>query len=170
MIILYASASSPEVLIPTIGGIGATLLGVLVGAIATGRSQRRHWAIQTQTEACSELLRESTRVFTELASANLEGRRKTNRALIDWDAWNQAMNVLDLTTERSIVRAAHELDRTLSVMHTKVGRGELTAEGQWRNASGDVERARLELVNVARKVLDVRGPPLTQLHGKPRSG
>jgi hypothetical protein len=76
------------ILISGASGALVTLLGVVVGGVMAGRSQRLHWLRDKQIEACAELLRESTAM--QISLRNLWNRGEVK----DWTAWNQALAMI----------------------------------------------------------------------------
>src|SRR4051794_24019272 len=104
-----------SLIITTVGAALTTLLGVLVGGAITSRSQQRHWSRDRQTEACAQVLRESSNVLIQLAAAN---GRLVNQApeqlerpvpglptLLDWRPWNEALAMASLIADHELVEA-----------------------------------------------------------------
>jgi hypothetical protein len=66
-----AAAIPWDVVLSTVGGVLATLVGVLVGGAISSRAQTRHWTLTTQAEACAGVLREYAQVSLALTQASL---------------------------------------------------------------------------------------------------
>ncbi|MBS2966839.1 hypothetical protein KGA66_27640 [Actinocrinis puniceicyclus] len=74
-----------------VGGILATVLGVVLGSILTGRSQRSTWIRDRQLEAYAAIIREGTR-----AQLVLREHFKGHIHRVDWTPWNEALATISL--------------------------------------------------------------------------
>ena len=165
-----------SLILTLLGAVVTTLLGVLVGSVATSRSQRRHWSRDRQMEACAQVLRESSNVLIELAAVN--GRQvnpssqQRERPLpglptqIDWRPWNEALAVINLVGDHNVVVAAHAIDAEVWPIHLQIKAGMLGG-GEWFTLRDKIDARRREFVNVARQQLAATGPPLLRLTGRP---
>jgi hypothetical protein len=84
-----ATAVPWDVVLPTVGGALATLVGVLVGGGITSRAQTRHWTLTTQAEACAGVLREYAQVALALTQASLRSEPlPEGKPLLSWAPWH----------------------------------------------------------------------------------
>jgi hypothetical protein len=158
----------------TIGAVLTTLLGVLAGSVLSNRSQRRQWSQDRQTDACAQILRESSNMMIELARLN---GTVTNPAPdganvptpLDWRAWNEALALVNLVADHAIVEAAHAIDKEFWPAHLQIKRGWTTKE-DWPRLREAIEVRRQDFVNIARMRFAPPGPPLRRISGKPPSG
>lgn len=150
-----------SVIIPVAGGIIATLLGVLLGAVLTRRAQERYWLRDRQVDACLGIMRESNRVQFALRSAWREGTRP------DWVPWNEALAVLTLVTRPELVSSAQQIDGSFWEANRKINSGEITSEEQWAQLRVTIEDARLNFINLARRQLADRREPVSRLAARP---
>jgi hypothetical protein len=165
-----------SLIITTVGAVLTTLLGVLVGGAITSRSQQRHWSRDRQTEACAQVLRESSNVLIQLAAANgrlvnptteqLERPVPGLPTLLDWRPWNEALAMASLLADHQLVEAALTIDAEIWPIHLKI-KARAVAEGDWFALRDKIEDRRRDFVNVARNHLASAGPKLTRLTGRP---
>lgn len=162
---LIGASSVPwDVIAPTLGGVGATLIGVIVGGLIGGRAQTRHWSLTVQSEACVNLLREYTRAYAKLARSSRQDRSRPLDSEA-WAPWNQAMAALNLLADYRIVAAAHRIDAAFWEANGRLAHGPILGE-EWSALRGEIWTARLNFVNTARTHLGSKGP-LRQLSGRP---
>lgn len=162
-----AAAIPWDVVLSTVGGVLATLVGVLVGGAISSRAQTRHWTLTTQAEACAGVLREYAQVSLALTQASLRPEPLPEGGqLLSWAGWHQALGVVNLVANHRIVAAAHRIDAVFWELSLRVRRGELKGS-EWFAARNRMEDARLDFVNTARQVLARPGPDLPRLSGRP---
>jgi hypothetical protein len=165
-----------SLIITTAGAALTTLLGVLVGGAITSRSQQRHWSRDRQTEACAQVLRESSNVLIQLAAANghlvnpapeqLKHPLPGLPTLLDWRPWNEALAMASLVADHELVEAALAIDAEIWPIHLKIKAGAV-ADGDWFALRDKIEDRRRDFANVARHRLASAGPTLTRLTGRP---
>jgi hypothetical protein len=133
------------ILISGVSGAVVTLLGVVVGGVMTGRSQRRHWLRDKQIEACAALLRESTAI--QIALRHLWKRQETT----EWTAWNQALAMIWLIGTPAVRNEAKRMDRIFWLFRERIKRGQIYGESAWGEVRDEMELARRDLINAARR-------------------
>lgn len=121
-----------------------TLIGVLVGAALTGRTQQRLWNRTKQIDTCASILAEATRISHALAA---KWRRGTP---IEWVTWNQALAAVWLIGEPEVVEKALSIDKTFWIQNARVNRGEITDDETWAPVLDAMDADRLEFVNAVR--------------------
>ena len=131
-----------------IGGIAATVLGVLLGAILTGRSQNTSWIRDRQVEAYAAIIRESTRAQLGLRN---QLQRRVHR--VDWMPWNEALAMVSLVGSSDLVRLAQEMDAAFWRASRAVTYAEEISEQQWIDLRNPLEQTRLAFLNVARQII-----------------
>ncbi|WP_146073857.1 hypothetical protein [Amycolatopsis sp. CA-126428] len=120
-----------------------TLIGVFVGSVLSGRTQRRLWNRSKQIDVCADILSESTRVYHAMAA-------KWRRGVpIDWVTWNQALAAIWLVGEPEVVEAALSMDKTFWKQNARINRGEMTEES-WAAALDTIDADRLRFANTVR--------------------
>lgn len=133
------------ILISGASGAAVTLLGVVVGGVMAGRSQRRHWLRDKQIGACADLVRESTAMQIAL-------RHRWNRQdPIDWTAWNQALAMIWLVGTPAVRNEAKRMDRVFWLCSARIKRGQIYDENAWGEIRDEMELARRDLINAARR-------------------
>ena len=81
-----------ELLISTVGGVTATIVGVVAGGVVGRRSENRKWLQETQTSAYERFLQAFGAVEMELREAFLERRRPA----VAWGPFNASIQSLSL--------------------------------------------------------------------------
>ena len=87
---------------------------------------------------------------------------------IDWRPWNEALAVIDLVADHTIVEGAYAIDEQIWRVHQQVKRGWIPV-GCWLEAREHVDARQQDFVNIARRRLAAKGPPLSRLTGRPPS-
>jgi hypothetical protein len=159
------------VAITTAGAARPRCSASLIGSALSSRSQAQQWARDRQAAACATVLRESSNLliaFTELIWQHpVPAADGVNTPTpIDWKAWTEALTVINLVADHAIVDAAHAVDTQIWGVHQQIKRGWVT-DGEWPAVRKLIEGRRLEFVNIARRRLSVKGPPLRHLTGRP---
>lgn len=147
----------------------ATLLGTFLGGRVANNSQRKHYRLTGQSEACASLLKEYSRIYLQLLSAARQSDRKPETETtkwVDWAPWNQAISVINLTCNSKIVQAAHGLDAAYWEVSLTLMQGKLDRQC-WHNWAVQLEDAKLEFTNVVRSQLGYGQQPLSKLSGRP---
>jgi hypothetical protein len=150
-----------SVIVPVLGGICATVLGVVMGGMLTRRAQVQHWLRDHQVDACLGIMRESNRVQFALRSAWRDGTRP------DWVPWNEALTVLTLVTRPDMVSAAQQIDQVFWETNRKISAREITSEEDWALVRSALEDARLSFINHARRQLADQREPVSRLAARP---
>jgi hypothetical protein len=145
------------VIIPVVGGIVATLVGVVLGGVLTRRAQERQWLRDRQLEACLGIMRESNRAQFALRAAWREGTRP------DWVPWNEALTIVSFVHGPEIVTSAQQIDETFWETNHKIGSGQIASEEAWAQVRDVIEKARLDFVNLARRHLTEQREPVSRL-------
>ncbi|MET8142166.1 hypothetical protein ABZU32_17805 [Sphaerisporangium sp. NPDC005288] len=148
-------------IVPVLGGILGTLLGVVIGGVLTRRAQKEHWLRDRQVDACLGIMRESNRVQFGFLSAWRDGTRT------DWVAWNEALTVLTLVSRPDLVSVAHRIDQVFWETNRKISMREITSEKEWAVSRGSIEDARLAFINLARRQFADRPEPVARLAARP---
>lgn len=83
------------------GSAGAvvSLLGVFAGAILTRRTEKQHWSRDKQIEACTDVIREATRIHRS------RYRRLDHGEHTDWVPWNQALAAIWLIGDVDLINS-----------------------------------------------------------------
>ena len=110
-----------------------------------GRSQRRHWLRDKQIEACANLVRESTAM--QIALRNLWSRQEST----EWTAWNQALAMVWLIGTSAVRNEAKRMDRIFWLCNECIKRGKSFDETIWAEIRDEMEFARRDLINAARR-------------------
>ena len=152
----------PDVLAPVAGGMLATLLGVVLGAVLARRAQVAQWSRDRQVEACVSILRESTR-----AQIGLLRLYRGEAGRPDWAAWNEAMAIIQLVGHSGMAAAVHRMDEVFWRSSFSIEHGEITGDEAWAALRDAMEAVRLEFTNVARRRLVGSGEPLSRLAWRP---
>jgi hypothetical protein len=147
----------------TLAATVAGLIGILVGAIVSGRSQRLQWSRDTQLIACSELLRSYSSVYAGLSHAC----RHNGQPNIDWTEWNQCLAALSLVSIPTVMDAALAVDDVVWLIDEHIVTGRFGME-KWLVYRRQLETARLGFVNAARSALAIEKTPLTRVVGTTR--
>lgn len=159
------------VAITTVGAVLATLLGVLVGSVLSSRSQSEQWSRDRQADACAQILRESSNLLIEFTKPIWQHPAPAEDGAnmptpIDWRPWNEALTVIDLVADHAIVEAVLAMDAQIWRVHQQIKRGWVLG-GEWPTVRELVEAPQRDFVNVARRRLAAKGPPLRHLTGRP---
>lgn len=154
-----------NVIVPAVGAVLATLLGVALGSLLTRRVQAEQWSRDRQVDACLSILRESTRTQIIL-------RRLTRNEVekLDWSTWNEAVAVINLVGHRDMVSAAFGMDAAFWRSNESIERGEIGNDEAWAAIRDDMEASRLAFINAARRHLwRSDEPPILHLLARPSS-
>lgn len=151
-----------DVIVSTGGAIVAALAGVAAGAVLTGRSQTRQWFRDEQLRACADILRESTRILLEYEVAS----RKHRKQQVDWAPWNEALAVISIVGDQSIVEAAVRIDASFWPTSSRIDSLDV-GDDEWGALRDHIESLRLDFINTSRRVLGRSGAPLQQILGRP---
>jgi hypothetical protein len=114
--------------ITTVGGVAATLIGVVAGSLLTSRTNRMHWLRDKQIEACSAIVAESTRIQLALRRAWTHGDS------VDWVPWNVALGTIWLVGSPAVVEAAARMDKVFWDYSDRFIRQTATGEQTWGQA------------------------------------
>lgn len=139
------------------GGAAVTLLGVAAGAFMASRSQTRQWIRDKQIGACTAIVEESTQMQLVLLRQQRHGHQA------DWTAWNQALAGVWLVSIPEVINAAAKMDRVFWVNGTRIKAGLMTDEDAWALAREQMESARLDFINAARRYVVRSLVPVTDL-------
>ena len=131
-----------------VGGLVATVLGVILGAILTNRSQDSSWTRDRQLEAYSAIIRESTR-----AQLQLRNQLKQRVPRVDWMPWNEALALIGLLGTPELVRLAQAMDRAFWQASSAVNSGKPVSEESWIRLREPLEATRLAFLNAARRTI-----------------
>jgi hypothetical protein len=126
------------------GGAVVSLLGVAAGGLVSHRSQKGHWSRDKELEACARLISESTRLQFSLLHAWRQGKR------IEWEAWNEALDIISLVGTPGIVASASGIDREFWLLSASIKDGVITDAASWNQQKRQLEGARLAFVNTVR--------------------
>ena len=143
--------------VTTVGGVAATLIGVVAGSLLTSRSDRAHWARDKQIAACSAIVAESTRVQLALR------RAWTHGDAVDWVQWNVALGTIWLVGSPAVVQAAARVDEVFWACSDRFVRNTGADADDWDEARDRMEAARLHFINTARHYIDPERTRLTQV-------
>lgn len=143
--------------VTTVGGVAATLIGVLAGSLLTSRADRTHWSRDKQIEACSAIVAESTRIQLALRRAWRHGDP------VDWVSWNVALGTVWLVGSPAVVAAAASMDEVFWTHSDQFIQQTATSETAWKEARDRMEGARLNFINAARLHVDPRQDRLAQV-------
>ena len=163
-------AMSWSLVITTLGAVLTTLLGVLVGGVVSNRVQTRHWLRDHRMEAYVQILRESSNVWTALASVKAQhdsapSGNGDHRLPVNWKPWNEFLATVNLTANQEIVEAAYVIDERLWRTKLRIKAGPIPEE-EWFSIREKLESSRREFANVARRHLAALGP-LHRISGRP---
>ena len=145
-----------------VGGISATLLGVLLGAILTGRSQDSSWTRDRQLEAYAALIREGTR-----AQVGLRNEFKHRSHRVDWMPWNEALAMISLVGSPDLVQLSQEMDAAMWRASTAVACGRVTTDEEWDEFREALELTRLTFINAARRDIAKDATVIERLVSRP---
>ena len=145
-----------------VGGIVATLLGVALGAILTGRSQDSSWTRDRQLEVYAAVIREGTRIQLELCE---QFERRSYR--IDWQPWNEALAMISLVGRSDLVLLAQRMDEALWTSGNAVRDGSDRSFQRWLEIRQPLEDTRLAFLNVARQAIAKDGSVISRLVARP---
>jgi hypothetical protein len=160
--VLVGVTVDADVLVPVAGGVLATLLGVVVGAVLARRAQFEQWSRDRQVEACVSILRESTG-----AQIGLLRLYRGEAGRPDWAPWNEAMAVIQLVGDKDMATKVREMDRVFFESNASIERGEVANDVAWAAIRDEMERARLGFTNVARRKLVGSNEQLSLLAWRP---
>ena len=160
-------------ILPPLGAVATTLLGVFAGSAVGDRSRRMQWSHDQQADACAAVLRESSNLLFELARLNHSLTAPapdgaTVPTVLDWRKWNDALAMVNLVADHAIVSAAIAIDEQFWPVSRQVQRGWVSDDG-WATLRDRVEAKRIDFVNAARGKLNAAGPPVHRLTGRPSS-
>jgi hypothetical protein len=151
-----------DVLLPVAGGVLATLLGVVVGAVLARRAQIAQWSRDRQAEARVSILRESTR-----AQISLLRLYRGEAGQPDWAPWNEAMAVIQLVGHSDMAAAVHRIDEVFWRSNFSIEHAKVTNDEAWAAIPYAMEADRLGFTNVARRRLVGSSEPLSRLAWRP---
>jgi hypothetical protein len=160
--VLLGVAVKADVLVLVAGGVLATLLGVVIGAVLARRAQIAQWSRDRQVEACVSILRASTR-----AQVDLLRRYRGEAGRLDWAPWNEAMAVIQLVGHRDMATEVTKMDELFWRCNDRIEHGEVTNPEAWVAIRDTIEAARLKFANVARNRLAVSSEPLSRVSWRP---
>jgi hypothetical protein len=133
------------ILISAASGAVVTLVGVVVGGVIAGRSQRQQWARDKQLGACAEVVQESTRMQLALR------QRWRGGASADWTAWNQVLAMTWLIGTPAVRAGARRMDRLFWLCNGQIKRGQILNETDWATVRDEMEVARRDFINASRR-------------------
>ena len=91
----------------------------------------------------------------------------------DWTAWNQILAMIWLVGTPALQAEARRMDRVFWLCGTRIKRGQITGEAEWAVARDEMEVARRDFINAARReVVDTKAfvddvpvarPPLSEI-------
>ncbi|MCG6494382.1 hypothetical protein [Kitasatospora sp. A2-31] len=151
-----------EALITTVTGAASATVGVLVGGIVTRRGQDHQWSRDQQLIAYQEFLGHYAK-FTMVIKRAHADRRGWD---YDWAEWSAVLTRVGLiappevavevdgfgqSVDRFLDRVAREVDPARAPL----------GEEEFREASAEVARSQIRLVNAMRRSLGGRRKPLT---------
>jgi hypothetical protein len=150
------------------GSAAVTLLGVAAGGLLAGRVQTRQWIRDKQIGACTAIIEGSTQMQLALLRLQRHGHEP------DWTAWNQALAVIWLVGTPEVSDAAARMDQVFWINGNRIETGQVSDEdGGWPLVRDQMESARLDFINAARRYLvrplmpvtdlPVARPPLSEL-------
>ncbi|MFI0243041.1 hypothetical protein [Streptomyces sp. NPDC016845] len=152
-----------EMVISTVGGVSATVVGVFAGGLVGRRGQNEQWVRDNRTATYAAFLREFVAVEIELRTAFLADRPHR----LEWAPWNAALTALSLVATREVAAAAAELTGAIGRFAQLVARSPKTRE-ELREVQEALAAGQLQFVNAARASLDASQLPLDwQLGGPP---
>jgi hypothetical protein len=151
-----------DVLVPTIGGILAAMIGGTVGGWLGHRSQSTQWAKNARMNAYVEFMRSYAQVYHDLSTSPVGEDRRT----VDWSDWNRTLAVVAIIGTAPVARAVTSIDEAMWRFSTRAAQGRLSMQ-EWTAMRDPLERAVLEFVNLARADLGGLGPELVRLTGRP---
>lgn len=152
-----------DVVLSTVGGVAAAVVGVLVGGLVSRRGQNLVWLRDTQAAACAAVLREFAHVEVELRSAYYS--RRTPR--VDWAPWGASLAGLSLICSPEVSDKAGDLTEVMAAFETFVNGSPDPDDEGLANMSDRIVAAQMAFVNAARRSLDSRQKPLTRQLGGP---
>jgi hypothetical protein len=151
-----------DVVVSAGGAVVAALAGVAAGAALTGRSQTRQWFRDEQVRACADIVRESTKILLEYERAS----RKHRKQQVDWVPWNEALAVISIVGDQSLMDAAIRIDECFWPTGSRIDSLDVGAD-EWIKLRSEIESRRLDFVNASRRVLGRSGAPLQEILGRP---
>jgi hypothetical protein len=142
----------------------ATLLGVLLGAILTSRSQSSSWTRDCRLDACAGVVRESVRLHIALRREFKDGEPKT-----DWSPWNEALTMINLVGQDELVTLADRMDQAIwAVSRYLKSDSKDRSDHQWTRLRDELEETRLAFLNCARRSIAKEASAVTRLVARPR--
>jgi hypothetical protein len=157
-------AVSWDVVASAIGGVTATIVGVLVGGLVGHRNQDRQWFKNTQAAAYAAVLQEYTRIEFELRSAYY----RDERPAVDWAPWGAALASLSLVASTQVADTTHRFTVAMRAFEQFVLGGKRADDTELHRISSVLADAQMAFVNAARRSLDRSQQPLKpQLGGPP---
>jgi hypothetical protein len=112
--------------------------------------------------AYAELLRSSVDVHDHVAGPWREGQIIE----VGWTDWNRSLAVVALVAPAHVAEAAHRIDEAYWRLGRQVGPGPMSQD-QWEGVAEQMERARLNFVNEARRELIGPRSGLDRVGGRP---
>lgn len=141
-----------QIMLSSTAGALVTLVGVFAGALLTSRAQRQHWSREKQIEACTDVIREATRLHRALYRGWERGETP------DWVPWNQALSAIWLLGDADLINAAARIDETFFRTNTRIRDGDHIKDFKsWLPIRDAMEADRLNFINVARTRVLVNG-------------
>lgn len=147
-----------QIVVSSTGGALVSLVGVFAGAVLTSQAQRQHWSREKQIEACTDVIREATRLHRALYRGWERGEAP------DWVSWNQALSAIWLLGDLDLINAAARIDETFFRTSTRIRDGhDIKDLESWLPIRDAMEADRLNFINVARTRVLVNGTISTAL-------
>ncbi|MGW2742558.1 hypothetical protein [Streptomyces sp. NPDC001450] len=150
-------------LISTVGGVAATVVGVIAGGVVGRRSQNRQWLQESRTAAYEKFLQAFGAVEMELREAFVDRRAPA----VAWGPFNAALQSMSLVASQEAMAAAERIcyfiEEFTILFH---GRQPSDLE-ELRPIHGGLYEAHVRFVNAARRSLDPTQEHLVQALGGP---
>ncbi|MFI6151993.1 hypothetical protein ACIBCA_04800 [Kitasatospora sp. NPDC051170] len=141
-----------DVLITTVAGAASATVGVLVGGVVTRRGQDQQWSRDQQLVAYQELLSHYAK-FTMVIKRAHADRQGWD---YDWAEWSAVLTRVGLVAPAEVVREIDSFGQSVDRFLDRVARSvdpvrTPLSEEEFREASGEVARAQVRLVEAMRR-------------------
>ncbi|MBT2393090.1 hypothetical protein J7E87_27555 [Streptomyces sp. ISL-1] len=137
-------------LISTVGGVAATVVGVIAGGVVGRRSQNRQWLQESRTAAYEKFLQAFGAVEMELRHAFLDRRTPA----VVWEPFNAALHSLSLVASPETAAAADKICDLIEEFTILFHGRQPTDLDELRPIHSGLHEAHLKFVNAARRSLD----------------
>ncbi|MFE0191594.1 hypothetical protein [Streptomyces sp. NPDC058989] len=145
------------------GGIAATLVGVVAGGVVGWRGQNRQWLQESRTAAYEKFLQAFGAVEMELREAFVDRRVPA----VDWEPFNASLQSISLVASQDAMTAVNQICDVIEEFTILFHGRQPTDLEELRPIHTELCEAHVRFVNAARRSLDPLQENLIRTQGGP---